>query len=681
MRNDVIHRAFLPYVSHSADWQRRSLHCIASVAIVLAAWSSAPQVVAAKVKSQSQTAAYDAAIASIYQATSPGATFIVTKDGKTVYQGATGLASVAQQQALKADDVMRIGSVTKQFTAVAILMLMEEGKLKLTDTVTTHLPDYPVTGKDITIAHLLTHTSGIPSYTDKPGYMQNSNYQISVTDLMAKFKDAPLSFPTGTRWSYNNSAYVLLGAIIEKISGQSYGAFLAKRIFIPLNMKDTAVEGMERSGRQRIAGYQLSSGMVIPAPAIDASHAYAAGAMVSTTADLARWGAALQGGKFLKPETWKAALTAFRLKDGSSTDYGYGWFLEKLAGVDTAEHGGGINGFHTYQLWLPSERVFVAVLSNFMEPQGKHVATAKRLAAIAIGKPFPILKAVKVDDATLQQHVGVYRINDQTNRIISLRDGTLYMQRTGGAESALIPASPTLYFVDSSLVTVAFERDAKGETVALAFTNANGSNRYPRTAKSVPASAATAKLSIAQLERLVGQFQLAPGFVITMFRDGEKLMSQATGQGAFELFPTSESEAFAKVANIRVKFALPSEATGRATGFVLTQNGRDMNAVRVADAAAGDKREVVTLTETQLDALVGEYQLAPNAVLSIRRSGKSVTAQLSGQPAVEIYPESPTKFFYKVVDAQLQFAIDASGNASQVTLFQNGQTLPAKRIK
>lgn len=206
----------------------------AAIAVLLAA----PLVHAAPDGGQDVAARIDQVLAATYEADAPGATVIVVKDGKTILRKAYGLADVEHKQPLAPDTPMRLGSITKQFTSTAILMLVDEGKIKLDDDITVYLPDYPSQGKKVTIEHLLTHTSGIVSYTGKPDYMANMQKDLTVRQMVDSFKNDPLEFAPGSRYRYNNSGYFLLGAIIEKVSGQTYDKFVEQRIFVPPPMSD-----------------------------------------------------------------------------------------------------------------------------------------------------------------------------------------------------------------------------------------------------------------------------------------------------------------------------------------------------------------------------------------------------------------------------------------------------------
>lgn len=522
----------------------------------------------------------DAMVAAYYKNDEPGATVIVLKDGKPLLRKAYGMASVAEKRGMQADDVLRLGSITKQFTAVAIMLLVDQGKISLTDNVTKILPDYPESGKKITIEHLLTHTSGIPSYTSKPDFKANSGKDMSVGQMLDSFKNDALEFEPGSSWNYSNSGYFLLGAIIEKVSGEPYAQFVARHMFEPLAMKNTAYEGYGRTKQAHAAGHSRGKDGFDPSPALSMSQPYAAGSLTSTVDDLARWDAAISAGKLLKPESWQRAFTAYNLSNGQSSNYAYGWSIGKLEGSPMISHGGGINGFSTYALRLPQEKVYVAVLSNADGGLARPEMVASRLAAKAIGKTIPEFKAISLDGKVLDQYAGVYKI-DEKNRRTFVREGDkLVMSRTNGPSSSLQAYSSTGFFRDgNSLLHIEFVKNAKGEvTDAIVYQNGT-STSHPRTDEALPKEPVAVQVSLALFDTYVGDYQLMPSMVLTVRREGNRFIGQATGQPPIEMIATAENIFFAKEAGAQIKFE--KAADGSVSQLVLTQGGRDMPAKKL----------------------------------------------------------------------------------------------------
>lgn len=519
---------------------------------------------------------FDAVIGSNYKATDPGITVLVARDGKPLLRKAYGMANIEKKQAMTPEMSLRLGSITKQFTAVSILMLADEGKLSVQDDITKHLPDYPTKGKKITIEHLLTHTSGIVSYTSKPGFMAAMNTDLTVAQMIDTFKNDPLEFEPGTRYAYNNSGYFLLGAIIEKISGQSYAKFVEQRIFVPLGMTQTAYEGYERTPPLRAAGYSKKGDAFEPSAPLSMALPYAAGSLVSTVDDLNRWDQAIAQGKLLKPASWKMAFTPYTLADGKSTNYGYGWAIGNLKGSPMIGHGGGINGFATYALRLPQEKVYVVVLGNADSGNVAPEMMAMKAAALAIGKPYTEYKEITLDAKALAAFAGVYGGPGPETRTIRVENGRLSMARSGGNTTLLRPHSENGFFVGKSLITADFARDAKGAVTQLTVSRDGNSTVYPRTgdAAVLPARVEV-KVAPAVLDSYVGKYQLAPNFIIEVRREGEKFIAQATNQPPFELFATSDTNFFVKVVDAQVNFTKNPDGSHV---LVLNQGGRTMPA-------------------------------------------------------------------------------------------------------
>jgi CubicO group peptidase (beta-lactamase class C family) len=231
----------------------------------------------------------DPILAAAFPADSPGASVIVVKDGAVVYRKAFGRANLELQVPMRPENVFEIGSVTKQFTAVATMMLADEGKLALNDDVRKYIPDFPDKGAVITIEHLLTHTSGVPSYTELPAWLKLWRQDMSPAEILALTKDLPLEFPPGTRFKYDNTGYTMLGMVIEKASGMSYADFITRRIFEPCGMKSSSYGSKQALVANRAFGYTRNGKSWENAPYLSMTQPYAAGSLMSTADDLAAW--------------------------------------------------------------------------------------------------------------------------------------------------------------------------------------------------------------------------------------------------------------------------------------------------------------------------------------------------------------------------------------------------------
>ena len=529
---------------------------------------------------QAATPSYEAVLRQAIKDGGAGATAIVVKDGRVVYRGARGLANVEKGVPLQPDSVFRLGSVTKQFTSLAIMMLVEQGKVGLQDPIDKYLPGYPMQGHVITVEHLLTHTSGIQSYTDIPGWMASKvQADLTVQQLVDGFKNEPMQFAPGTRYRYNNSGYVLLGAIIEKVSGQSYASFVAERIFKPLGMAHSYYGTDEPKIPRRADGY---TGGDKPARPLSMTQPYSAGSLLSTVDDLALWDAALNTEKLVKRASLERVWTPYKLADGTTNGYGYGWQMATLRGHRTMEHGGGIFGFSTYVLRLPDDRAYVAVLCNTDAPAAPPAYLAKRLAAIAIGSPFSEQTVAPVDAKVLQGYAGVYAPENGPQRTVTFEDGKLFVQPAGGAKAEIKPRSSTEFFVENRLPVFRFEPDAAGRASALVTFQEEGGTpeRALRVADAPPPRKEFKEIEVnpAIYDAYVGEYELAPGFILTVTREGGRLMTQATGQGKVEVFPYSETEFFLKVTDAQITFV--KGPSGSVDSIVLHQGGRDLPAKR-----------------------------------------------------------------------------------------------------
>lgn len=514
----------------------------------------------------------DASIAPYFKADAPGATVIVVKDGKPVLRRAYGMADTAKGVKMTPEMALRLGSITKQFTSTAILMLAEEGKLSVDDDITKHLPDYPTKGKRITIEHLLTHTSGIPSYTGKPGYMVNMAQDVSVAQMIDTFKNDPLEFEPGSQYRYNNSGYFLLGAIIEKISGQTYAAFLEQRIFKPLGMRDTYYEGLGASQAPVAAGHSRSEKGFGAARPLSMTQPYAAGSLVSTVDDLARWDAAIGAGKLLTPSSWQRAFTSYRLSDGKATGYGYGWDVSKVQGETAMGHGGGINGFSTHALRFPEQKVYVVVLTNSDSGPANPGVVARKAAGIAIGKPYREFKEVALGGAALEAVTGTYAVEKGVQRVFRRSGDGLVMQRSGRPPVALKAASSSEFFVPGALDWFAFQRNADGKVTGVTHYQDGNPVLHPRSGDA-PAARQPVKIANASFDTRVGRYELQPGFVLELSREGDRYFTQATGQSKVEIFPLSETVFFSNDVDAEISF---EPAAGQ--GLVLKQGGRSIPA-------------------------------------------------------------------------------------------------------
>ncbi len=294
----------------------------------------------------------------------PGVVALISQGEDIVFHEAYGLANVELEVPMEVDRKFCIASITKQFTAMAILMLMEEGRLSLDDCITKHVEDYPTHGHTITIHHLLTHTSGIKNYTKIEGTGQFALKPFESIDFIRFFSKAPMDFAPGQQRSYSNSGYYILGYIIEKLSGQSYGEFMAEKIFEPLGMTGSRFSSNEDIIKGRASGHVLRNGRVTNAAKFNVQIPFSAGSLISTARDLHLWNTAIHQAKVVKEDTLQLAFENYKTDRDQATNYGYGFRLGNIHDRATIEHDGGIPGYGSYAVYFPGEDVFAVILSN-----------------------------------------------------------------------------------------------------------------------------------------------------------------------------------------------------------------------------------------------------------------------------------------------------------------------------
>jgi CubicO group peptidase (beta-lactamase class C family) len=357
----------------------------------------------------------------------------------------------------------RLGSVTKQFTAASILLLEERGKLSVNDPVKKYMPDAPAAWDKITIFHLLTHTSGIPNFTGFPDYPKLEPFATTPEQLVARFRDKPLDFQPGEKWSYSNSGYVLLSYLVEKISGTKYDAFVRDNIFTPLGMKDSGYDSNSAVTPRRAAGYVFAGNQFQNAGFIHMSVPHGAGALYSTTEDLLKWEQGLFGGKLLKATSLEKMTTPFK------SEYAFGLQVNATGGHKVIQHGGGIEGFNTHLAYYPDDKLTVVVLSNV---NGTVPGTiAGQLAALSHGQTVTLAserKEITVDAKVLGRYVGVYKMAAGPNMLVTL-DGTQLSSKLGNQGALpIFPESQTSFFIKAVDAQLEFLKpDAQGRPTQL----------------------------------------------------------------------------------------------------------------------------------------------------------------------------------------------------------------------
>ncbi|HEX6427136.1 MAG TPA: serine hydrolase [Niastella sp.] len=386
-------------------------------------------------------------------------TVLVAKGDNILFDKGYGYRNVATGVQHDKTSIFQIGSVTKQFTTAIIQKLQAEGKLNVQDAISKYFPQFP-RGDSITIEHLMLHTSGIFNYTNDRSFMENEVTKPANREKMiATFRDKPASFSPGTNWQYSNSAYLLLGYIIESVTKKHYEQVVRDYIFKPLKMTNSGFDFTHLQRKEKSTGYfAFNEKDTLTAPTVDSSVSFSAGAIYSTTQDLFRWHQALQKYIILTKAQEEKAYTPVK------NNYGYGWVIDSLYGKIEVTHGGGIHGFTSDFLRIPSDDICIVLLSNTSSPALHTIA--KKIVAILYSKPYEMpqaRKAITLPEEKLKQYVGEYTINEKLQLSITLKDGELKASPTGQPTIVLNAEKEDRFFVKLPEVQLQFTRNEKQE--------------------------------------------------------------------------------------------------------------------------------------------------------------------------------------------------------------------------
>jgi CubicO group peptidase (beta-lactamase class C family) len=354
----------------------------------------------------------------------PGVSVGVAKGGEVLVAKGYGYAEMENDVEATEHTVYRIGSVSKQFTSVAIMMLVEQGKLRLDDEMTKFFPDYPTHGLTVTVDRLLNHTSGIKGYTEMESFWSEARLDLSHEEMIELFSSVPFEFEPGEKYQYNNSAYYLLGLIIEKVSGREYAEFLEDNVFEPLGLRETHYLYNAPIVKNRAEGYEVDEGAIVNDEPLSMRLPYAAGSLGSSVMDLLAWQKALEDHKLLSKESYEKMRIPAQLIDGSNTTYGYGLALGRLEGRMKIAHGGGINGFRAQLSHYPDDDLTVVVLCN--SGSAHPDAYESRIARAALDIPEKVVKPIELSEEALAMYVGVYD-SGRSPLEVRIEDGMLTM--------------------------------------------------------------------------------------------------------------------------------------------------------------------------------------------------------------------------------------------------------------
>ncbi len=525
-------------------------------------------VLVTQVQARSTSKQIDELLNGLFDNKGPGGVALVVKDGKIIYRKAFGLANLELNVKMKPDHIFRIGSITKQFTAVAVMQLVEAGQLDLDADITEYIKDYPTHGHKITIKHLLNHTSGIKSYTGMSKWDSEARKRdFTPTALIDYFKAEPMDFSPGEQFRYNNSGYVLLGHIIEVVSGGSYAEYINNNIFKPLKMERSSYGSTSRIVKDRAYGYDQVDDTYKNADFLSMTQPYAAGSLLSTVDDVHTWYQAILNDELISAESRELAHAMGVLNNGEKVGYGFGWSIGNIQGTPMVEHGGGINGFLTASLVLPEEDVFIAVFSNCLCNYPGDVAM--QMAGIVIDKPFEWEKT-SLEESLMESYQGVYEKTADDVRTLTYVDGQMYSLRSGGSKYAIHPFAKDQFFFDEGTMTLQFNRDDTGQITSVTSKSTGLDQTWLLTDKPLPTVNAVA-MAPELFATYVGKYELAPDFYINIFAEDEVMYTRATGQQKIELIATSDNQFTLKDTDI--KLTLNTNESGEVSSLTLHQNG------------------------------------------------------------------------------------------------------------
>jgi CubicO group peptidase (beta-lactamase class C family) len=391
----------------------------------------------------------------------PGCAVMVRMNGQVVLSAGYGMANLEHDVKVTPKTVFQSGSVGKQFTATAVMMLVEEGKLSLGDLVSKFLT-VPATWSRITIRHLLTHTSGLGDYPEK--FSLQKDY--SEDELLKMVTTQTLDFVSGEKWAYSNLGYLTLGIVIHKVTGEFYGDFLQKRIFKKLGMNSTRIISEADIIPNRAAGYRLEKGELKNQEWVSPSlNTTADGSLYFTLEDMAKWDEALDQQTLLSPASFEQMWTPVKLNDGRHASYGFGWSVGKNAlGHRLIEHGGAWQGFATYIGRHPDEHLSIVVLCNRAGANPVYIANVVAGYYVPALAP-PARETTRIKPAILNSYAGEYRLGDRLTVKMTVVDD--HLETTWlGQKLILVPKSDTNFFEEDSDRTVRFIRVRGGRVTA-----------------------------------------------------------------------------------------------------------------------------------------------------------------------------------------------------------------------
>lgn len=391
-----------------------------------------------------------------------------------------GLANLENKKPIEPDTVFLLASVTKQFTAMAIMILAEYGKLRYSDSLSGFFPQFPPYAQTITIRHLLYHLAGFPEYDDlflesgkldkdypRSAKSVRSDFEPTVKDALAILAEVKeLQFAPGEKFEYSNSGYMILALIVEKVIGQTFSEFLQQNIFQPLDMRRSILYDETRPQIQNVAtSYTLEDGVYKDIDYAPQNAIYGEDNIYTTIEDMYKWDQALYTEQLVKAATLQEAFTSGRLNNGKTSGYGFGWAVRRFLGLDALVHGGSWLGFRTSIVRIPSQHFTVVVLANLAQIDAGDFAAKISKIYLADKMTFPI--AIQLAPDVMQRYIGRYEIHPEFIAEVTLENGGLWIQMPHGEKSKLLPESETMYFFETrEEENLTFNKDDQGNVIS-----------------------------------------------------------------------------------------------------------------------------------------------------------------------------------------------------------------------
>ena len=522
-----------------------------------------------------------------YKPDKPGAVLLIAKNGLPVFRKGYGLANLEFKVNNKPEYIFRIGSMSKQFIAVCILKLAQEGKLNLHYDITKYLTAYNTHGRHITIEHLLTHTSGIIDFFDKKEFAAKAMNDQTKEETMNFFMNDSLLFEPGTDYSYSNSGYTLAGFIIEKVSGMALNDYVQQNIFNPLEMLHTSLGNQDSSLVNAVNDYEhTGNDRFKPAGQGSWSWIYVAGGIRTNVDDLLKWDNALYTEKIIKKEWLEKAWKPFELRNGQTTYYGFGWCNSSFRGMQFITHSGMVGGFISNGIRIPSKQIYIVILSNIYPPWVPEISTS--IALHLTGHALTLPRSTSMDKKKLNNYVGVYAlkrpgssipvdsIHVQDYQYFVIKNDTLCTEyMPDGAKQPLLNVSKDVFAPSYGGQYYQFNRNKKGNITSVELYS-EPVQYGPRllkikTGRPVPKEKQAITLDLKKLELLKGKYDFDGGNIAIVTVAGNKLFIRMPGQETEEIFAENETNFFSKSTGFTFKFKKDED---RVSGLVVNLGGK-----------------------------------------------------------------------------------------------------------